>query len=609
MKSLPATAEILDARTNPAAILAGFAACDAAWNAKSGTLNTGRGNFWFHGTEAQTMFNTIVTPNAKNHPWAYCSDAAIGDSAFCSANSNHPGGVNTLMGDGSVKFTKDSISQDVWWRWEPGRAAKSSAATATNIIERNASVNRQKIRIFSLASLSLLAFCLVQGGRDIVAAELPKPNIVLIVADDLGYADLGFQGGRDVPTPNLDAIAAGGVRCTSGYVSGPVLQPDPRGPFDGQISAAVRARVQPRRRGESSASDFPSRKRRWPTGSRQPVMPPGLSASGTSAATPEFHPQKRGFDEFFGFLGGAHTYFAEKTNNVYRGTEVVKEPAYLTDAFGREAVSFIDRHKSHPFFLELAFNAVHTPMDATDARLARFAAIPDTTRRTYAAMLSALDEAVGKVIDELRESRARREHADRLHQRQRRPDHAGDHDQRLAKRPAPGLEADDARRGHPRAFLRQLEGTLAGGHDVQQAGDPARRAPHAPAAAGVAPAGELGPRRREPAAVPVGDRIRAPHDALYWRLGGQAAIRRGDWKLVRYDRPQTRPPRPGVARHAHRSPRPGSTTWRTTSARRTTFAADYPTGSRNCRRRGTPGTPRSPGPCGARAARANVERK
>jgi prepilin-type N-terminal cleavage/methylation domain-containing protein/prepilin-type processing-associated H-X9-DG protein len=112
--TLPATAEILDASSNLPAIQVGLQACSTAWTNRSGKLNTGRGNFWFHGTESQTMFNLVVPPNSTTYPWAFCSDGQIGGAAFCSANSNHPGGVNTLMGDGSVKFTKDSISQQTW---------------------------------------------------------------------------------------------------------------------------------------------------------------------------------------------------------------------------------------------------------------------------------------------------------------------------------------------------------------------------------------------------------------------------------------------------------------------------------------------------------------
>jgi prepilin-type N-terminal cleavage/methylation domain-containing protein/prepilin-type processing-associated H-X9-DG protein len=115
LASLPVAAQVLDVSSSWPTVLPALQLCNTSWNNRSGTLNTARGNFWFHGTQAQTMFNTVLTPNSELYPWAFCSSAAIGDAEFVTANSNHPGGVNILMADGSVRFAKDSINQATWW--------------------------------------------------------------------------------------------------------------------------------------------------------------------------------------------------------------------------------------------------------------------------------------------------------------------------------------------------------------------------------------------------------------------------------------------------------------------------------------------------------------
>ena len=97
----------------------------------------------------------------------------------------------------------------------------------------------------------------------------------------------------------------------------------------------------------------------------------GLVGKWHLGTSEQHHPQSRGFDEFFGFLGGSHSYFP--TQGIFRGTQEVEEKAYLTDAFAREAVGFIDRHKAKPFFLYLSFNAPHGPLEADEARLKKFA--------------------------------------------------------------------------------------------------------------------------------------------------------------------------------------------------------------------------------------------
>ena len=119
-------------------------------------------------------------------------------------------------------------------------------------------------------------------------------------------------------------------------------------------------------------------------------------------------PNSRGFDEFFGFLGGQHGYrpMADDLgpNAIRRNDKVVKEEEYLTTAFGREAAAFITKSRQQPWFLYLPFNSVHTPMHATEKKLEQFAEIDDAKRRTYAAMQSAMDDAIGEVLGKLREA-------------------------------------------------------------------------------------------------------------------------------------------------------------------------------------------------------------
>jgi arylsulfatase A-like enzyme len=360
------------------------------------------------------------------------------------------------------------------------------------------------------------------------AAAPAKPNILFIVGDDMGYADVGFHGCKDIPTPNLDALAASGVRCTSGYVSGPYCSPTRAGLLTGRYQTRFGHEFNP----SGTDAGLPLGEKTIADRLRASGYATGLVGKWHLGSGAEYQPQRRGFDEFFGFLGGSHSYF--EPPGMLRGTNRVAELDYTTDAFGREAAAFIERHKGRPWFLYLAFNAVHTPMHATDARLARFAQIPEPKRRTYCAMMVAMDEAIGRVLQQLR-----------------RADLA---EQTLVCFIAdnggpvmPGTTMNAARNAPLRGGKRT---TLEGGVRVpfivswpgrlQPAVYPQPVIQLDLAATALAVAGfrpEAGALLDGVNLLPFlqGETTGAPHEALYWRFGTQMAIRAGDFKLVRYD--------------------------------------------------------------------------
>ncbi|HVJ81339.1 MAG TPA: sulfatase-like hydrolase/transferase, partial [Planctomycetia bacterium] len=249
-----------------------------------------------------------------------------------------------------------------------------------------------------LANPRLVALVVTLFGA--VSANSRPPNLLLIVADDLGYADVGFHGCKDIPTPHLDALAASGTRCSQGYVSGPYCSPTRAGLLTGRYQQRFGHDYNP----AGAAQGLPPGATLLPQRLKEAGYSTGLVGKWHLGLAAERQPPRRGFDEFFGFLGGAHPYLPERAFALLRGATPVAEKEYLTDALAREAIAFVDKHKAKPFFLYLAFNAVHTPMEADQARLKRFASIADARRRTYAAMLSAADDAVGKVLAKVRDA-------------------------------------------------------------------------------------------------------------------------------------------------------------------------------------------------------------
>ena len=242
-----------------------------------------------------------------------------------------------------------------------------------------------------------------------------RPNVVVILADDLGYADTGYQGSPDMVTPHVDSIARSGVRFSAGYVTAPVCAPSRAGFLSGiyQNRFGFEDNPGPSRLREDVKIGIPKTVKTLPERMKAMGYATGMVGKSHTGDDPQFLPIHNGFDEFFGFNNGASNYRSDgkwgtkinqPSNPIYRGLEKVEETEYLTDAFGREAVSFIDRHHAEPFFLYLAFNAIHGPQQATDQDLEKFKDVTDKKRQLALAMNYALDRNVGRVMEALRKN-------------------------------------------------------------------------------------------------------------------------------------------------------------------------------------------------------------
>lgn len=236
-----------------------------------------------------------------------------------------------------------------------------------------------------------------------------RPHIVHIVADDLGWKDVGFNGCADIKTPNLDALAAGGAKLTQFYVQ-PMCTPTRaalltgRYPFRYGLQTAV----------IPSVSAYGLDTTEW-------LMPQALKEAGyTTAIIGKWHlghadkkywPKQRGFDYQYGAMIGELDYFTHDEHGVldwFRDNQPVKEEGYTTTLLGKDAAKLIEQHDpSKPLYLYLAFNAPHTPYQAPKEYIERFAHIEEPTRRTYAAMIACLDDEIGRVVAALDKAKMR----------------------------------------------------------------------------------------------------------------------------------------------------------------------------------------------------------
>ena len=249
-----------------------------------------------------------------------------------------------------------------------------------------------------------------------VEAQSGKPNIVFIFADDLGYADTGIYGSSVIETPNIDALAKDGVRFIQGYVSHPVCSPSRAGLLTGRYQQRHGWEFNPA--GRDSVAGLDLGQRTIADELKSLGYTTGMVGKWHLGQGSDYHPMSRGFDSYFGVLAGASQFletlpegasFARndaprpRSNAVYSGREQVQIDEYLTDVFTQEALDFIDKNASDPFFLYLSHTTPHTPLQATKEYLDRYGHIRDMPTRVYAAMVSSLDDSVGKIVDRLKD--------------------------------------------------------------------------------------------------------------------------------------------------------------------------------------------------------------
>lgn len=390
--------------------------------------------------------------------------------------------------------------------------------------------------------LILLVFlfgCKLQAGE--------KPNIILLFADDAGYADFGFQGSKEILTPSLDKLASQGVRFTQGYVSGSTCGPSRAGLLTGRYQQRFGFEENNVPGFMSAVSAADGTEMGLPL--EEVTMADYLKSLGYTTAiygkwhlggADRFHPTKRGFDEFYGFRGGARDYFAyesdpaEPQNKLERGFGHFEEhEGYLTDVLAEDAAKFIERNKGNPFFIFLSFNAVHTPMMATETDLAQFPNL-EGKRKELAAMTLALDRACGVVLDKLDELGLTDNTIVVFTN-----DNGGPSDRNASvNRPLSGTKSNQLEGGIRVPFVMRWPGNI----EAKSTYDfPISTMDLLPTF--VEAAGGNTDTLAHLDGVDIlpyinGGKTGRPHQQLFWKKETRAALRDGDWKLLRYtDRP------------------------------------------------------------------------
>jgi arylsulfatase A-like enzyme len=381
-----------------------------------------------------------------------------------------------------------------------------------------------------MPALALLCSAIVLNTNFKRTPAVTKPNIIIILVDDAGYADFGFMGSKDLQTPNIDKLAATSVRFTDAHVSASVCSPSRAGLLTGRYQQRF---------------GYECNEGLGYTGmdTAQTMLPKLLQQQGyTTAAFGKWHlgfepgqqPLQKGFQYYYGFLSGSRSYFYQPNRDDRKGANTallenrrqVKFEGYLTDVLGDRAADYIMKNKQHPFFMYWAPNAVHTPMEASKADMEKFAGHP---RQKLAAMTFALDRAIGKITGELKKQGLFENTIIFFLS-----DNGGANNNQSSNLPLKGFKGNKYEGGHRVPFFISWPKQNAGATVFTGLSSSLDILPTALGAAGL----RMDPSNRLDGVnlLPFLSHVKQgnPHEQLVWRKDGAAAIRSDKYKLIRF---------------------------------------------------------------------------
>ncbi|MBJ6367590.1 sulfatase-like hydrolase/transferase [Snuella sedimenti] len=378
----------------------------------------------------------------------------------------------------------------------------------------------------------LILNCLITLGQK------QKPNFILIVADDLGYGDLSLTGSSQIKTPNIDKLAKEGMFFSQGYVSSAVCSPSRAGFITGinQVEFGHDNNLEDNQPGfDPEYLGLPISVKTIADHLKPLGYISGLIGKWHLGHAKQFHPLQRGFDEFWGYTGGGHDYFVSEPNGKgYRAPlecnyKTPQQITYITDDKGDECVDFIKRHKDKAFFLFASFNAPHTPMQATKEDLELYAHIKDSKRRTYAAMVHRLDVNVGKIINTLKNQGLDKNTLVVFISDNGGPTKTNG----SINAPYNGKKGTLLEGGIHVPYIMYWPGTIPSGSTYS---NPVSSLDFAPTFMALAGGNEKAISFSGVNLLPIitsTTPLAKPHELLKWRFTISAAIRKGEWKLIR----------------------------------------------------------------------------